>query len=100
MLDKTNNNSVYLVVHRIYPCLEIIFDKQIFKVHHLTWDSQTLQSTGSYLPFLDMGTILTGDTITTGSGLLLAVPLFGCGELGGLPSLICGGDIGGVSNTN
>ena len=26
--------------------------------------------------------------------------LFGWSELGGLPSLICGGDMGGVSNTN
>jgi len=26
--------------------------------------------------------------------------LLGCGELGGVPSLMCGGEMGGVSNTN
>lgn len=43
----------------------------------------------------DTGTSLIGETITTESLVAL-----GTGELGGLPSCVWGGDIGGVSKTN
>ena len=46
------------------------------------------------------GTILIGETITTESWFVLLEFTPGSGELGGLPSLDWGGEIGGVSNKN